>query len=287
MNRKNKFVSVIMSVFNDELFIGEAIESILSQTMQNFEFLITDDSSQDRSAEIIQSYAKQDKRIRFFPQIRNRGLTKNLNFLLSKTTTELIARMDADDISHPNRLELQYDFITKNNFDIIWTNCTYIDEHGDFICNRYQPSVRTVLHTLRIKNCIIHPSVMFRKEALIKTSFYNENFKAGQDLDLWIRLKAENAKFGYLNIPLINYRIRAKGITRQRKGFSSDTAFDHAKTCIRNNQPLRALYFVNRIRSVKRRALIVVRLLIPYWLVISGRIVLAFFINVRHPENRQ
>src|ERR1022692_2199628 len=106
-------ISVVMPVFNSELYLAEAIESILDQTYRDFEFLIMNDGSTDNSLKIIKKYAWIDQRIHFWTH-SNKGVTVTLNDLLKKSHCDLIARMDADDISLPERFEKQIDFLHNN-----------------------------------------------------------------------------------------------------------------------------------------------------------------------------
>ena len=109
-------VSVVMPAYNAEKYIREAIDSVLAQTFTDFEFIILDDGSTDATAAIIQSY--EDDRIRFCPNERNMGVAATLNRALKLAQGEYIARMDADDVSYKNRLEMQLDFIKKSGCDI-------------------------------------------------------------------------------------------------------------------------------------------------------------------------
>ncbi|HXK49687.1 MAG TPA: glycosyltransferase family 2 protein, partial [Clostridiales bacterium] len=107
-------ISVIMSVYNSEQYLQESIDSILDQTFNDFEFIITDDCSTDGSFEIIKSYAMLDKRIKYFRNSENIGLTKSLNLMLDIAKGKYIARMDSDDISMPDRFSKQFDFMENN-----------------------------------------------------------------------------------------------------------------------------------------------------------------------------
>jgi len=106
-------ISVLMSVFNGEAYLSEAIESILDQTYKNFEFIIINDCSTDNSKKILRKYANADKRIQLINNKQNLGLTKSLNFGLKNSHGEFVARMDSDDISLPIRLEEQYNYLKK------------------------------------------------------------------------------------------------------------------------------------------------------------------------------
>lgn len=119
-NQSNKpLVSVILSVFNDDERIKEAVESILNQTYKNFELLIMDDGSTDRTFEIINSF--KNNKIKIFQNQKNIGLTKSLNILIKNSNGDYIARQDSDDISLHNRLDKQYNFMHNKNLDACTT----------------------------------------------------------------------------------------------------------------------------------------------------------------------
>ena len=111
-------ISVIMSVYNDEKYIAKAIDSILTQSFSNFELIICDDYSTDRSSNIIEKYVKQDNRIVFFKNEKNLGLATSLNRCIERAKGKYIARMDSDDISLPNRFEVEYNYL-EDNSDIV------------------------------------------------------------------------------------------------------------------------------------------------------------------------
>ena len=115
--QKEPLVSVIMSAYNAESTLETAIESILSQSFSNFEFLIMNDGSNDMTSEILENYSQNDKRIRVFQNEKNKGLTKSLNILINLSKGKYIARQDADDFSVYSRLSSQITFLTENNFD--------------------------------------------------------------------------------------------------------------------------------------------------------------------------
>ena len=110
-----------MSVYNDETRVKKAIESILNQSYENFEFLIVDDCSTDETFTVCNEYQKKDSRIRLYRNKENIGLTKSLNFLINQSEFELLARQDSDDISHKHRLEKQVNFMKAKNLDATTT----------------------------------------------------------------------------------------------------------------------------------------------------------------------
>jgi len=196
-------ITVLMSVYNGEKYLREAVESILNQTFSDFEFLIIDDASTDSSLEILQSY--DDPRIKIIRNIENLGLTKSLNIGIRLAKREYIARMDADDISLPERFERQITFLL-NHPDIALAGTFYqnIDHEGNIFgtCNlllkpRYQDFIKG--------NCIIHGSVMVRSEVMVTISGYNELIKKCQDYALWLQLAKE---YQLCNIPDVLYKLR-------------------------------------------------------------------------------
>jgi glycosyltransferase involved in cell wall biosynthesis len=201
-------ISVVMSVYNGEKYLKESIESILNQTYENFEFLIIDDGSTDNSKEILKSYESQDRRIKLFFREENRGLTKNLNFLINNSRGKYIARMDADDVSFKDRFEKQINFFSHNlEIDILGTFAIDIDEYGNIIRTRTVPINDKEIKKMILKlSPLIHPTVMFKKNALEKISFYNEKFLTSQDLDMWYRAMAIGLKFHNIDEPLLYYR---------------------------------------------------------------------------------
>ena len=183
-------ISVIMSVYNSEKWLKKSILSILNQTYSDFEFIIVNDGSTDNSLSIIKSLQKSDKRIKLINQ-HNTGLTKSLNRAISISKGNLIARIDADDISLPTRLMSQFKLMSCNDkIGLCYTNYTEIDEMGEKIRN-----LNLTFSFNKIKknlsngiNVIPHSSVMYRKSIFIKLGGYRERFIKSQDIDLWLRM---------------------------------------------------------------------------------------------------
>ena len=128
-------ISVVMPVYNAESYLEEAIESVVSQTFKDFEFIIIDDGSSDNSLEIIKKFSKNDNRI-FYISRENKGIIHSLNEGLNKSSGLYIARMDADDVSYPKRLEIQYNFMVENKLDICGGDYISIGQDG-LIKNSY------------------------------------------------------------------------------------------------------------------------------------------------------
>lgn len=199
-------ISVLMSVYNGLPYLTESIESILAQTYKDFEFIIIDDCSNDGSYKVIEEYAKNDSRIKIIQNKERAGLGANLKKGVDIAKGEWIARMDADDISLPQRFIKQMDYITKHpNTDILGSYATDIDENGNSVGIRKVP----LKHDDIIKyiwTCpIIHPTAFLKKSALIKADSYGSE-KRRQDYALWFRCAAIGLNFANLPEPLLKYR---------------------------------------------------------------------------------
>lgn len=200
-----------MSVYNGEAYLKYAIESLLNQTFKNFELLIIDDKSTDQSLNIIKQYANSDPRITLYKNNKNLGLTKSLNKILSKARATYIARMDADDISEPDRLAEQYKFIVRSNADVIWSNVRFIDERNRKICTRFQPRTSLVKLGLKLKtvNLVVHPMVLGKKQAMLDAGGYDERYRSGQDGELWLQMLKQGFKFATMPKIHGSYRIHS------------------------------------------------------------------------------
>lgn len=187
---KDSKVTVLMSVYNGEKYLREAIDSILNQTFRNFEFLIINDGSTDRTAEILESY--NDPRIKIINNERNMGLTKSLNKGLKMARGEYIARMDADDISEPNRLKKQVEFLDMHpSIGVVGINSYIIDESGNILTKMERPtSHEKIIAKILGENQMVHGSLMMRKKLLETRGYYDEEFVLAQDYELLLRLSS-------------------------------------------------------------------------------------------------
>ncbi len=213
----NPKISVIMSVYNGEKYLKEAIESILRQTFSDFEFIIIDDGSTDKSLNIIEDY--NDDRIKVIKNDVNVGLTKNLNRALVIAKGEYVARQDADDISLLCRFEEQIKFYENNpELVLLGTSIYIMDEKGKIIKKRIAPS-NPGKFLINVNN-ITHASVMFNKLIVNKLGGYNELFKYAQDYDLWLRISKYYSIMN-LQLPLYCVRIHRNsiGTTKSREQF--------------------------------------------------------------------
>lgn len=214
MSKQNPEISVVMSVYNSEKYLAEAIESILNQTFTNFEFIIINDGSTDSSLGIIESYKAKDDRIELISR-QNKGLPASLNEGIAIAKGKYIARMDADDISLPKRLEKQYEFMEANEVIGVCGSWAWVfSEKPSKNKLRRHPQEHDELSVkLLFSVCFIHPSVIMRKAVLDELDYvYNTDFINSQDYELWSRL-VENTRFFNIQQPLIYYRDVLTGIT--------------------------------------------------------------------------
>ena len=218
-------LSVLMSVYNSERFLKDAIDSVLNQTFSDFEFLIFEDSSSDRSLEIIGSF--DDKRIKLIRNDINFGLTYNLQKGMELAKGKYVARMDADDICLPERFKRQIDFLDDNpDISILGTSVIFFDDFGNDILG-FQPITHDEIKVeLLLGFTLLHPSVMMRMEDLrLHKLNYNTHFRYSQDFDLWVRASRQ-LKLANLKEPLIKMREHSSKITRNcstsQKAYSSE-----------------------------------------------------------------
>lgn len=226
-------VSIVMSVYNGERFLREAICSILEQTYSDYEYIIVDDGSTDNTASIVASIA--DQRIRLIHNEKNIGLAASLNRGISLAQGRFIARMDADDISLPERLARQIEAFQENpGLDLVACAFRYIDESGK-ILRQVRGLVNDLyrLWTLQFHNVYIHSSIMFRKDNQI-SYYYDEKIKTAQDYNLWCRI-AKKCNTKYLDIPLVYYRVSPQQISQSRlaeqKNSAQITSFQNLRLC--------------------------------------------------------
>lgn len=209
---------VLMSVHNARKTLAQTVDSILNQTMRDFEFLIIDDASTDASREMLLHYAERDQRIRLVRHHQNAGLTQRLNEGIRLTDCALIARMDADDEALPERLAVQCDFMDKNpNVALAGSFIYAMGRSPKFDRLITYPTTHAEISAkLRQDNCLAHPTVIFRREAVMAVGLYRPEFKAAQDYDLWLRL-SRKYEIANIPIPLLRYRFAVGGITLARK----------------------------------------------------------------------
>jgi len=207
-------VSVVMSVYNGEKYLKEAIESILDQTFIDFEFIIINDGSTDSSLNILKEFEQKDKRIKVISR-ENKGLVISLNEGVKLAQGEYIARMDADDVSDPKRLEKQLKYAQNEGLWVCGTWAKKVNDKGEAIGDmNYPPSSKKIKSYALLHNPFIHPSVIFKKDIFEKVGGYNQNFKNIEDYELWTRIVFKY-KTGNMSEMLLSYRVHTEQVTKK------------------------------------------------------------------------
>lgn len=210
-------ISVIMSTYKeDERLLRESIESILNQTYRDFEYIIIlDYPDNDVHKSVIEEYALKDDRIHFYINEKNMGLTDSLNRGLSLCHGEYIARMDADDISLPDRLERQMKCLEKNHYDLIGGITEMINENGSLLYSikSVPTDPKKINKALRYSQCIAHPTWLGKKEVFEKNAGYR-HMPLCEDYDFTLRAVLNGFVISNLNEAVLKYRMTSNSISR-------------------------------------------------------------------------
>jgi glycosyltransferase involved in cell wall biosynthesis len=211
-------VTVLLPVYNGAGTLGPAIESVLAQEDPDFTLLIIDDRSTDGSASVATEYAQRDSRIHLVRHLENRGLAATLNEGLALADTELVLRMDQDDLALPHRLGIQRVFMQAHphiavaGSDVLHMGRT--PAHDRLV--RLPRSPRQVAIRLQTENCLYHPSVIIRRRPILDLGGYRDSFRNSEDYDLWLRVAGRH-DLANIPEPLIRYRFSVRGMTLSRK----------------------------------------------------------------------
>lgn len=233
-------VSVVMPVFNGERYVAAAIESILAQTEDDFEFIVFDDASDDHTVNIAKQYAARDRRIRIEAGRRNRGAATRLNQGIDLARAPVIAHMDADDISMPQRLETQLRRLSdRPDLVLLGSKVVVIDPDGDPLAVMGGALTHEEIDSglmSRTGQLVYQPTIVYRKSAAKDVGGYNEDYSAAQDLDFFLKM-AEAGRIENLPEPLLQYRrhFAAAGYARIAE---QERAIDHALAAARRRRRL-------------------------------------------------
>lgn len=207
-------ISLIMSVYNGETYLAEAIESVINQTFKNWELIIINDCSTDSTEKILSDFSVRDERIKVYPNEINLKLPTSLNKAISLCTGKYIARMDADDICLPDRLEKQYKFMQEHS-DVALSSCRFMTvKNGVYASGGAggRCDFESLKAMLLVTNPILHPGVIAKAEVL-KSFNYDTTLTCTEDLELWTRLATNNQKIEIFPECLLIYRLHDKQIT--------------------------------------------------------------------------
>jgi glycosyltransferase involved in cell wall biosynthesis len=204
-----------MSVRNGECHVAETVDSVIDQSFTDWEMVVVDDGSTDKTAAILANY--DDPRIRVVTRDHGSGLPAALNAGLAHCRAALVARIDADDRCAPDRLEVQIGELARRpDVAVLGSSARLIDDSGNAVGVRIASAdPARVLHRLRWRSALIHPSVMFRKDIIESVGAYDEVAGGYEDFELWLRVAAVS-RLANLDRPLIDYRVHPGQVTAGR-----------------------------------------------------------------------
>ncbi len=208
-------ISVIMPVYNGEKYLRDAIDSVLSQTYGNFEFIIIDDASKDESVSIVRKY--DDDRIKLFINDVNMGVAATLNKGIDSAKGKYIARMDCDDVSMPNRFEAQIKYMESHNETVICGSSVNILTDGVESFRQYSESDGAIRADMIFNSAFVHPAVMIRSDVLKEHNIrYDTEFERAEDYEMWSRI-IKMGECCNIGKPLLKYRHHTKQVTQTQK----------------------------------------------------------------------
>ena len=234
-------VSVLMSVYNEkEHEMEESIRSMIAQTYADWEFIIVNDNPSNAALRsFLEEAEKWDHRIRIVHNPENIGLALSMNRAAEHSTGRYLARMDADDISLPERFQDEVDCLNSGKYDLVFTNFLKMDEAGTLLrkepCSALHQD-HDIARKLCTANIIHHPTVMMTRDIFLKAGQYRD-FPCAQDYDLWLRLVNCGCRFHMLKEVALHYRIRSESVS-SRKRLQQKLTLDYIRSL-----------FVQRLRS--------------------------------------
>jgi hypothetical protein len=226
-------VSILTACYNAEQYLGDAIASVLEQTMDDLEFVIVDDASTDGSLRIAHRYARMDSRVRVLSLTTNVGAAGARNVGIQAARGDWVANLDADDIALPRRIEEQLNVVeNRNAIVMVGSGSVSIDASGrEMLEHKYPTTHRNLVRALRsLRAFPPHSSVIYRRDALAQVSGFNSRYPPSEDYDLWLRL-SELGELAAVGKPLVKIRRHAASISNSEGGLSQLRMGIAATTC--------------------------------------------------------
>jgi glycosyltransferase involved in cell wall biosynthesis len=251
---KNPKISVLMSVYNGDRYLSEAIESVLKQSFMDFEFLIIDDGSTDNSKKIIEGYS--DNRIKYFYK-QNTGVSKSLNYGLKIAKGKYIARLDADDICYEHRLKEQYNFMeTYSEYVLCGSTCDVVDINNDFIYKYIDIPFANeeIIRIMKKKNCFVHSSTFYRKNIALKIGGYYEPIRQYFEDYMFFYEIIKHGKSYNFRDSLIRYRVVPGSISSVFYSYSTKKVIlNIVKNGFATEEQINFLNKTKRLNNEKRK----------------------------------
>ncbi len=208
-------ISINLITYNREKYLSQAIDSVLAQSFQDWELIVVDDCSTDKTFELISGYIEKDKRIKYFNNHNNLGVAKSRNVALNLSVGRYIAVLDSDDYWSDNgKLQKQYDFVSCTDSVLVGGGCQVVGEQSELKHVFYNPvSDLSIRQVFLVKNPFVNSSVMFLKNLAMSVGGYDETLRIGEDYDLFLKL-ARKGVISNIHEILVSYRQHDQNISR-------------------------------------------------------------------------
>ena len=213
-------VSVIMPCYNMEMFVADSIQSVIGQTYPHWELLIVDDASTDQTAEIVEGFCADDKRIRFKRQPAHSGIADTRNRCIRIAQGHYLAFLDADDIWHPEKLDFQVRFMAANNIGFSYSSYDWIDENGGKL-NKSINAIGDLDYNAYLRNTIIGCSTVMIDKRIVGDVLV-PRFRTSEDTATWLNILKKGFKAYAIENILVSYRIRRKSASSNKLKASAD-----------------------------------------------------------------
>jgi glycosyltransferase involved in cell wall biosynthesis len=260
-----QMLSIVMPVYNGEKTVARAIESMITQTYSDFEFIIIDDCSRDQTSQILQNFQAKDRRIKILRNQTNLGIAASLNKGILEARGDWIVRMDDDDESLPDRIAKQVKFIQTNpDLDIFGGKAIFQNRDGEVNKNYFpewppilQEDIETFIYTT---SPLIHPSVCMRKQRIQDIGLYNKDFSGAEDYELWVRAWRRGLSIKNMDEYLIRYTVYSGKLSFKRIWRTF-----YVRNYIIQQYSFPKIYFFHNFAQFVKDILIKVNLYNPKW----------------------
>ena len=212
-------ISVLMATNNCNDYLKKAVRSILDQSFEDFELLVVANGPDAKDIEnfLLENFSEEKRLVIIKSDIPQ--LAYALNVGIEHAKFDYVARMDADDIAHPERLKLQLEYLLNNDLDVVGTDIRIINQSEEVTGYKVLPKGSSINKYLPFKNVFVHPSILIRKSMLIKVRGYNAGFNS-EDYDLWLRLKRIGVRWDNMPETLLDYRMHPGASQRRLLGYA-------------------------------------------------------------------
>jgi len=225
-------ISILLPVFNDQDFIKRSINSILNNSYKDYELIIINDGSNDSTLEILKTI--NDPRMKLFSKT-NTGLIDSLNYGLTKCNYDIVMRMDGDDEIKESKIKTQLNYFKTRNYILLGTGAEIIDNNSRVkkIIDVPEDNINILNNMKNLKTSLIHPSIMFYKDAIIKSGGYDSKFDVAEDFELYFRI-SKYGNLGNINIPLLRLRKNEDNISKKRSSTQTLNTLIARKAYVQN-----------------------------------------------------